>query len=89
MDSIKSRNLIGFADILMYTNNSDLISRYELDKFILSRLNSLTASELVEAFTVFANSDYTEVLDAIEIHTISNINFMEIKASTELLYFLG
>ena len=73
----------------MYTNNTHLISRYELDKFILSRISSLTASQLVEAFTVFAHSDFTEVQEAIEVHLTTNMDLMEMEAAIELLYFLG
>ena len=73
----------------MYTNNNHLISRYELDKFILSRLSSLSASQLVEAIQVFTHSDFVEVHEAIEVHLITNMDLMEMVAATELLYFLG
>ena len=43
-EQLENRHLITFADILMSTDRSDMITSNEIDKFLLSRLNSLSPS---------------------------------------------
>ena len=89
LEGLETRNLITFADILMSTGNDDMIKRTELDKFLLSRLSSLTPSQLVQAILVFGPSEHTEVQAALETYIVGNMDLMSIHTAIDLLYFLG